>query len=114
MGLNNQKIALARACLTARLLNQTLLMPNLSASLFYKEGDKLEPISFDKVFQFEKFNSLCKGFVQLASSSEISNRSNVFKLQKGSRRRWTIEKDLDQLGQLSTNPHDDYEVVRIT
>ncbi|XP_022873545.1 O-fucosyltransferase 23-like [Olea europaea var. sylvestris] len=113
-GLNNQKIALARACLTARLLNRTLLMPSLSASLFYKEIDKLEPISFHKVFQFEKFNSLCKGFVQLARHSEISNRSNVFELQKGTGRRWTIEKDLDQLRQLSSNHYDDYEVIRIT
>jgi hypothetical protein len=27
-GLNNQKIAFARACLTARMLNRTLLMPS--------------------------------------------------------------------------------------
>ncbi|KAL0398146.1 UNVERIFIED_CONTAM: O-fucosyltransferase 23 [Sesamum radiatum] len=47
-GLNNQKIAFARACLTARMLNRTLLMPSLSASLFYKEVDLLKPISFDK------------------------------------------------------------------
>ncbi|KAK4399512.1 O-fucosyltransferase 23 [Sesamum angolense] len=64
-GLNNQKIAFARACLTARMLNRTLLMPSLSASLFYKEVDLLKPISFDKVFQFGKFNSLCEGFVKL-------------------------------------------------
>ncbi|KAK8479589.1 hypothetical protein V6N12_032732, partial [Hibiscus sabdariffa] len=50
-GLNNQKIAFARACLTARMLNRTLLIPSLSASLFYKEIDRLRPISFDKVFQ---------------------------------------------------------------
>ncbi|KAI4296986.1 hypothetical protein L6164_036899 [Bauhinia variegata] len=60
-GLNNQKIAFARACLTARMLNRTLLMPSLSASLFYKEVDLLQPISFDKVFQFEKFNTPCGG-----------------------------------------------------
>ncbi|KAL2474750.1 O-fucosyltransferase family protein [Abeliophyllum distichum] len=113
-GLNNQKIALARACLTARLLNRTLMMPSLSASLFYKEVDQLEPISFDKVFQFEKFNSLCKGFVQLGSYSDISNLSNVFELQKGSGRRWTIERDLDQLRQFSKHPYDDYQVIRIT
>lgn len=39
-GLNNQKIAFARACLTARMMNRTLLMPSLSASLFYKEIDR--------------------------------------------------------------------------
>ena len=49
-GLNNQKIAFARACLTARMLNRTLLMPSLSASLFYKETDLLKPISFDKIY----------------------------------------------------------------
>lgn len=36
-GLNNQKIAFARACLTARMLNRTLLMPSLSASSSIKK-----------------------------------------------------------------------------
>lgn len=112
-GLNNQKIAFARACLTARMLNRTLLMPSLSASLFYKEVDLLKPISFDKVFQFEKFNSLCKGFVQLGSYSEISNKTDVFELQKGSGRRWTIEKDLDQLREFRAHPYDGYETIKI-
>ncbi|KAI3466917.1 hypothetical protein Pfo_023580 [Paulownia fortunei] len=112
-GLNNQKIAFARACLTARMLNRTLLMPSLSASLFYKEVDLLKPISFDKVFQFEKFNFLCKGFVQLGRYSEVSNRTDVFELQKGSGRRWTIEKDLGQLRQFSKHPYDGYEIIRI-
>ncbi|KAG8365697.1 hypothetical protein BUALT_Bualt18G0133600 [Buddleja alternifolia] len=112
-GLNNQKIAFARACLTARMLNRTLLMPSLSASLFYKEVDLLKPISFDKVFQFEKFNSLCNGFVQLGRYSEVSNRSDVLELQKGSGRRWTIEKDLGQLREFSKHPYDEYEVLRI-
>lgn len=65
-GLNNQKIAFARACLTARFLNRSLLMPSLSASLFYKEVDLLQPVSFDKVFDFNKFNARCHGFVRLA------------------------------------------------
>ncbi|KAK4440325.1 O-fucosyltransferase 23 [Sesamum alatum] len=112
-GLNNQKIAFARACLTARMLNRTLLMPSLSASLFYKEVDLLRPISFDKVFQFEKFNSLCEGFVRLGRYSEVSNISDVFELQKGSGRRWTIEKDLDQLRLFSKHPYDEYETIRI-
>ncbi|KAJ0081640.1 hypothetical protein Patl1_11796 [Pistacia atlantica] len=113
-GLNNQKIAFARACLTARLLNRTLLMPSLSASLFYKEIDLLQPISFDKVFQFEKFNSLCKGFVQLGRYLDVSNRSRVFEVHKGSGRRWTIERDLDQLREAREKPlTDEFEVVRI-
>ncbi|KAI5657932.1 hypothetical protein M9H77_26725 [Catharanthus roseus] len=112
-GLNNQKIAFARACLTARMLNRTLVMPSLSASLFYKEVDLLQPISFDKVFQFDKFNSLCKGFVQVSSYSDVSNRSDVFELQKGSGRRWTIEKDLDQLREFTIHPYDKYETIRI-
>ncbi|RVW89467.1 O-fucosyltransferase 23 [Vitis vinifera] len=84
-GLNNQKIAFARACLTARMMKRTLLMPSLSASLFYKEIDLLQPISFDKVFE----------------------------LQKGSGRKWTIERDLDQLREFSKEPYDGYEVIRI-
>ncbi|KAL3528467.1 hypothetical protein ACH5RR_007789 [Cinchona calisaya] len=112
-GLNNQKIGFARACLTARLLNRTLLMPSLSASLFYKEVDLLQPISFDKVFQFERFNSLCQGFVQLSRYSDVSNRSDVFELRKGSGRRWTVERDLDQLLQFSKPPYDQYETIRI-
>ncbi|KAA3479108.1 GDP-fucose protein O-fucosyltransferase 1 isoform 1 [Gossypium australe] len=79
-GLNNQKIAFVRACLTARMLNRTLLMPSLSASLFYKEINRLQPISFDKVFKFERFNILCEGFVQLARYSDLKNRTGVYDL----------------------------------
>ncbi|CAN1166352.1 O-fucosyltransferase 23 [Linum perenne] len=112
-GLNNQKIAFARACLTARYLNRTLLMPTLSASLFYKELDRLDPISFDKFFQFERFISLCNGFVQLGRYSEIRNDTtdDVYELRKGSGRRWTAQRDLEQLNQVSQS--DEYEVVRI-
>ncbi|XP_047310736.1 O-fucosyltransferase 23 [Impatiens glandulifera] len=110
-GLNNQKIAFVRACLTARMLNRTLLMPSLSASLFYKEVDLLQPIPFDKVFDFDRFNSLCEGFVQL---SRFPNRTmNVTELHKGSGRKWTVEKDLDQLRQFSKEPYDSHDVVRI-
>ncbi|KAL0858056.1 hypothetical protein Bca101_063210 [Brassica carinata] len=113
-GLNNQKIAFARACLTARTMNRTLLMPSLSASLFYKEVDKLRPIPFDKVFQFERFNSLCSGFVQLSRFSDVRNRTNSFDLEKGSGRRWTVERDLEQLKQSTRNGSiDDFEVVRV-
>ncbi|KAM1008012.1 hypothetical protein ACFX2A_004597 [Malus domestica] len=112
-GLNNQKIAFARACLTARLLNRTLLMPSLSASLFYKEVELLEPISFDKVFQFKKFNSLCNGFVQLGELSDVRNRTGAFELQKGSGRRWTPERDMDQLKQHNEDPYNEYEVIQI-
>nr|CAD1820544.1 unnamed protein product [Ananas comosus var. bracteatus] len=112
-GLNNQKIALARACLTARFLNRTLLMPSLSASLFYKEIDLLQPISFDKVFNFEKFNSLCSGFVQLGRYSDLSNRTEPFEVQKGSGRKWTKERDLNQLNQCKEEEIDKFEVVKI-
>ena len=112
-GLNNQKIAFARACLTARMMNRTLLMPSLSASLFYKEIDLLQPISFDKVFQFERFNSLCDGFVRLGRYSDLLNRTQLFELQKGSGRKWTIERDLDQLREFSGEQYDAYEVIRI-
>lgn len=112
-GLNNQKIAFARACLTARLLNRTLLMPSLSASLFYKEVALLQPISFHKVFQFQRFNSLCSGFVQLGRYSDVLNRTNVFELQKGSGRKWTAERDMDQLMESTEDSIDGYEVIRV-
>lgn len=113
-GLNNQKIAFARSCLTARLLNRTLLMPSLSASLFYKEVDLLEPISFDKVFNFERFNAMCGGFVRLGKYSDSSSgNSNAFELKKGSGRKWTKERDFDQLEEHRNGPNDDHEVIRI-
>ncbi|MED6208266.1 O-fucosyltransferase 23 [Stylosanthes scabra] len=113
-GLNNQKIAFARACLTARMLNRTLLMPSLSASLFYKEVDLLQPISFDKVFQFQKFNELCNGFVQLGRYSDLSNRTRVLELQKGSGRKWTLERDLEQLREHGKgSSFENYEVIKI-
>lgn len=112
-GLNNQKIAFARACLTARMLNRTLLMPSLSASLFYKEVDQLRPISFDKVFQFEEFNSRCEGFVRLGRYSEVPNTRDLFELQKGSGRRWTVEKDLEQLREFGKPPYDEYQTIRV-
>ncbi|KAL8243240.1 hypothetical protein R6Q59_009498 [Mikania micrantha] len=112
-GLNNQKIAFARACLTARMLNRSLLMPSLSASLFYKEIDKLQPISFDKVFNFEKFNSLCNGFVRVSQYTDLRNQSNLIDLQKGSGRKWTLERDLDQLKEFSKQDYDVYETIRV-
>lgn len=112
-GLNNQKIAFARACLTARLLNRTLLMPRFSASLFYKEFDLLQPIAFDKVFQFERFNSLCHGFVRLGRDSDLLNQTKPYELQKGSGRKWTKEKDLDQLKKAREDPTDKFELIRI-
>jgi hypothetical protein len=114
-GLNNQKIAFARACLTAKMLNRTLLMPSLSASLFYKEIDLLKPISFDKVFKFDKFNELCSGFVQLGRYSDLLNTTKVIELQKGSGRKWTVERDLDQLREYRNGygSFDDFEVTKI-
>ncbi|CAM8970833.1 unnamed protein product [Rhodiola kirilowii] len=114
-GLNNQKIAFARACLTARMLNRTLLMPSLSASLFYKEVDLLQPIDFDKVFRFDHFNFHCRGFVRLGRYSDIVNGINgSAELPKGSGRRWTVDRDLEQLRQFSAEPFDRYEVIKIT
>lgn len=112
-GLNNQKIAFARACLTARLLNRTLLMPMLTANLVYKEVNLSEPIPFDKVFQFEKFNSVCKGFARLGRYSELLNQTKTFELLKGSGRKWTKERDLNQLKQCHEDPTDKFEVIRI-
>ncbi|MCL7029695.1 hypothetical protein MKW94_017718 [Papaver nudicaule] len=113
-GLNNQKIAVARAFLTARMLNRTLLLPSLSASLYYKEVDLLQSVTFDKIFQFDRFNSLCNGFVQLGRLSDVSNTTDVFELNKGSGRKWTVERDLDQLRKVEKDSSiDGHEVVRI-
>ncbi|CAI8590444.1 unnamed protein product [Vicia faba] len=110
-GLNNQKIAFARACLTARMLNRTLLMPSFSASLFYKEVDLLQPMSFDKLFQFEKFNALCSNFVRLGRYSDVLNKTRVLEMTKGSGRKWTLERDLSQLKEYSKGSYDEYEVI---
>ncbi|KAK8968257.1 hypothetical protein KSP40_PGU008332 [Platanthera guangdongensis] len=112
-GLNNQKIAFARACLSARLLNRTLLMPSLSASLIYKEMDLLKPISFDRVFNYERFNSLCGGFVRVGRYSSLLNETKPFELRKGSGRKWTKERDLDQLNQYKNESIDMFEVIKI-
>ncbi|KAL9152253.1 hypothetical protein ABFS82_11G109400 [Erythranthe guttata] len=95
------------------MLNRTLLVPSLSVSLFYKEVDHLKPISFDKVFQFEKFNLLCKGVVQLGRYSQISNKTDSLEIQKGSGRKWTVEKDLEQLQQLTGHPYNRCGTIRI-
>ncbi|XP_039115355.1 O-fucosyltransferase 23-like isoform X2 [Dioscorea cayenensis subsp. rotundata] len=112
-GLNNQKIAFARACLTARLLNRTLLMPSLSASLFYKEVELLEAVAFDKIFQFERFNTMCNGFIRLGRYSDLLNQAKPFELQKGSGRKWTKEKDLHQLEQCKEDSVDKFELIQI-
>ncbi|EPS71607.1 o-fucosyltransferase family protein, partial [Genlisea aurea] len=112
-GFNNQKIAFARACLTARILNRTLLMPTLSSSLFYKDNTLLKPIPFDHVFQFAFFNSACKGFIQLGPYSQVSNTTLSMQLHKGSGRRWTPEKDFRQLMQFTREPYAQYEVIQI-
>ncbi|KAK5792385.1 hypothetical protein PVK06_033499 [Gossypium arboreum] len=113
-GLNNQTIAFARACLTARMLIRTLLMPSLSASLFYKETDSLQPVSFNNVFRFERFNSLREGFIRLARYSDLKNRTRVYNLRKESRRKWTVERDLEQLKQSIINgPIEMHDVIRM-
>jgi hypothetical protein len=111
-GLNNQKIALARAALTARKLNRTLLMPNLSASLFYKETDLLEPLGFDQLFSLHRFNSLCDGFVRI-SSMNSGVFSDVFVVAKGNGRRWTAERDMAQLEECSTPEIDRHTVIKL-
>ncbi|GLJ39812.1 hypothetical protein SUGI_0813780 [Cryptomeria japonica] len=110
-GLNNQKIALARAALTARKLNRTLLMPNLSASLFYKDSDLLQSVFFDEVFSLDRFNSRCRGFVQIARGS---NPGEAFVVRKGNGRRWSAGKDLAQLDECVRNPEiDRHGVIKL-
>ncbi|KAJ8466220.1 hypothetical protein OPV22_028772 [Ensete ventricosum] len=92
---------------------RTLLMPSLSASLFYKEVELLKPMAFDKIYQFDKFNCLCDGFVQLGRYSDLLNHSTPFEIQKGSGRKWTKERDLDQLKQCREESVDSSEVIRI-
>ncbi|KAJ0980796.1 hypothetical protein J5N97_009051 [Dioscorea zingiberensis] len=88
-------------------------MPSLSASLFFKEFDLLEPVAFDKIFQYERFNSLCDGFAHLSRYSELLNETNPFELRKGSGRKWTKERDMDQLRECNEDPIDEFEVIRI-
>ncbi|GKD75130.1 O-fucosyltransferase 23 [Tanacetum coccineum] len=45
--------------------------------------------------------------------SDLKNRSDVFELQKGSGRRWTLERDLDQLKEFSHQDYDVYETIRV-
>ncbi|KAH7299116.1 hypothetical protein KP509_25G073500 [Ceratopteris richardii] len=97
-GLNNQKIALARALLTARFLNRSLVLPLLSASLTYKDTAHIQPLPFDRLFSLSRFNELCQGFVSISKlPADILQRNTAFNVTKGSGRRWTIERDLDQL-----------------
>ncbi|ONM04321.1 O-fucosyltransferase family protein [Zea mays] len=62
------------------------------AKQYAEEYDAL-PISFDKVFDFNKFNARCHGF--------------------GTGRRWTADRDLDQLQQSIGSNADDSEVIEI-
>ncbi|XP_019051414.1 PREDICTED: uncharacterized protein LOC104586520 isoform X2 [Nelumbo nucifera] len=66
-----------------------------------------------RVFQFERFNSLCNGFVQVGRYSDLSNRTGAFELPKGSGRKWTVERDLNQLKECREDPTDGFEVIRI-
>lgn len=111
-GLNNQKIALATAVLTARKLNRTLLMPSLSASLFYKETDLLEPLDFDRLFSLDRFNSLCNSFVRI-SRMKSGMLSDVFVVAKGNGRRWTAERDMAQLEECTTPQIDRHTVIKL-
>eukprot|EP00250_Pteridium_aquilinum_P019667 c24521_g1_i1 orf=129-1514(-) len=97
-GLNNQKIALARALLTARFLNRSLLLPSLSASLTYKDTSRILPLPFDRLFSLPRFNELCKGFVSIAHPpAHFLQQHSAFNISKGSGRRWTKDRDLQQL-----------------
>ncbi|RWW45920.1 hypothetical protein BHE74_00048199 [Ensete ventricosum] len=70
-------------------------------------------MAFDKIYQFDKFNCLCDGFVQLGRYSNLLNHSTPFEIQKGSGRKWTKERDLDQLKQCREESVDSSEVIRI-
>eukprot|EP00252_Welwitschia_mirabilis_P019404 TRINITY_DN4475_c0_g1_i1.p1 TRINITY_DN4475_c0_g1~~TRINITY_DN4475_c0_g1_i1.p1 ORF type:complete len:425 (-),score=18.09 TRINITY_DN4475_c0_g1_i1:631-1905(-) len=98
-GLNNQKIAVARAALTARFLNRTLRVPVLSASNFYKETNLLQPVPFDHVFDLPFFNSRCADFVRMSARAGHA-RPETRTVKKGSGRRWTKARDMAQLKEL--------------
>lgn len=52
-----QKITLARDLLTARSLNQTILMPSMSASLFYKEVQLRQSMQLNNIWFWQiQFN----------------------------------------------------------
>ncbi|KAL2925792.1 Aminoacylase-1 [Bienertia sinuspersici] len=76
------------------------------------EIDQLQPISFNKVFQFNKFNSLCNGFIRLGRYSELSNQTDVLELEKGGGRKWTSMRDFEQLKEFSSgDPYDHKEEI---
>ncbi|KAJ3679364.1 hypothetical protein LUZ60_017375 [Juncus effusus] len=112
-GLNNQKIALAKALLTARFLNRTLLMPVFSQILSFTPVDSHDTIAFDKIFDFDRFNSLCDGFVQLGRCSSLSNKTKPFEMKKKGKR-WTRERDMDQLRRYRNDRNiDAFEIINI-
>ncbi|MCO5572822.1 hypothetical protein L7F22_026581 [Adiantum nelumboides] len=113
-GLNNQKIALARALLTARFLNRSLLLPSLSASLTYKDTSHISPLPFDRLFSLPHFNKLCKGFVSITKpSAEFFQRYSALNVSKGSGRRWTKERDLQQLSDFRVPQIHSHTLLRV-
>lgn len=61
----------------------------------------------DKSFNFEKVNVLCDGFVRLGCYSNLLNKSKPFEVLKGSGRKWTKERVLNQLMQCRKESFDD-------
>lgn len=110
-GLNNQKIAIARAALTARYLNRTLIAPILSSSMFINESDRMP---FGDLFSLEAFSSRCKGFVGLVHQFNVVESEHVHWVEKGTGRRWTIERDKQQLDDLKRCEVDTKNVIVIT
>ncbi|EFJ09170.1 protein-O-fucosyltransferase-like protein [Selaginella moellendorffii] len=110
-GLNNQKIALARAALTARYLNRSLLMPTLSASLSHNSSSPAQTIPFDAVFSLDSFNSRCSGFVRIAREADVPDGAPAVEVIKGSGRRWTAARDLEHLEECRRQDHEVLEIL---
>lgn len=93
-GLNNQKIAIARAALTARYLNRTLIAPTLSSSVFINSSDAMP---FTDLFSLTSFNHRCEGFAKIIDTSSVRSNLDLAMVKLGSGRKWTTAQDKQHL-----------------
>ncbi|KAG0603932.1 hypothetical protein M758_10G131600 [Ceratodon purpureus] len=112
-GLNNQKIAIARAALTARYLNRTLIAPTLSSSVFINSSDAMP---FTNLFSIPSFNHRCEGFVKIIDTPSVSARESnldVAMVMLGSGRKWTTEKDKQHLRALTSDGYEGVAIIKM-
>ena len=112
-GLNNQKIAIARAALTARYLNRTLIAPTLSSSVFVNSSDAMP---FTNLFSLTSFNCRCNGFAKIIHAPSVSARGSsldVAMVNLGSGRKWTTERDKQHLIALTRDGYEGIAIIKM-